>query len=206
MNVQEPHSPSSLVTTTLESGKQTAWFVGGVHNDTGDQTARFVAQGIWENGSDNRYLELVRSMRPGDRIAIRSCHVRKHGLPFDNRGLPVSVMAIKAIGTVLENLNDGRRVRVEWTPVTPAREWYFYTYPAAVWRVHAGYWMPDGLIKFAFDGVAQDIAQFCNAPYWRERFGTQAPGAEHFGWSKFYEAIADKLLAYRDNRGPLLEC
>ncbi|MBO9539714.1 AAA family ATPase [bacterium] len=190
----------------MESVKHpTAWFVGAFYNDTDDHTARFLAEGVWENGYDDKYLELVRSMRPGDRIAIKSSYVRKHGLPFDNRGLSVSVMAIKAIGTIVENLNDGQRVRVDWMPVTPAREWYFYTHRATIWRVQAGDWMTDGLIAFAFEGDTQDYARFCNAPFWRERFGTQAPEAKRFGWTKFYEAIADKLLAYRDDRKPLLE-
>ena len=44
-------------------------------------------------------------MRPGERIAVKSSYTRKHGLPFDNRGQTVSVMAIKAVGTITENMN-----------------------------------------------------------------------------------------------------
>jgi hypothetical protein len=61
-----------------------------------DQTPRFVNDGIWENGYDDRHLNLVRSMQPGDKIAIKSSYTRKHNLPFDNRGNTVSVIAIKA--------------------------------------------------------------------------------------------------------------
>src|SRR4051812_13492351 len=98
---------------------QVTWFVGATYHSTDDQTPRFVAEGIWENGYDNKYLDLVRSMRPGDRIAIKSSYTRKHGLPFDNRAQSVSVMAIKAIGTIVENLNDGKYVRVSWTKIDP---------------------------------------------------------------------------------------
>jgi 5-methylcytosine-specific restriction protein B len=50
-----------------------------------NQTPRFLAEGIWENGYQDRYLDLVRSMQPGDRNAIKSSYTRKHGLAFDNR-------------------------------------------------------------------------------------------------------------------------
>lgn len=42
---------------------------------------RFLKGGIWENGSDDRYLDLVRSMQPGEWIAIKAAYTRKHGLP-----------------------------------------------------------------------------------------------------------------------------
>ena len=184
---------------------RTFWFVGAMYDRSDDQMPRFLNEGIWENGYEDKYLDIVRSMRPGDRIAIKSSYTRKFGLPFDNRGQAVSVMAIKAIGTITENVNDGKRVRVNWTKVEPAREWYFYTYRGTVWRVLPGEWMTDGLIATAFEGKAQDIDRFRNAPYWRERFGLGVPDVRRFGWTKFYEAIADKLLGYRNNRSALIE-
>jgi 5-methylcytosine-specific restriction protein B len=156
---------------TDQNGSQLTWFVGAAYERTDDQTPRFLAEGIWENGYDDKYLDLVRSMRPGDRIAIKSSYTRKHGLPFDNRGRTVSVMAIKAIGTITDNPNDGKLVRVNWTKVDPVREWYFYTHRGTVWRVLPGDWTTDGLIAFAFNGHSQDIDRFRNAPSWRERFG-----------------------------------
>jgi 5-methylcytosine-specific restriction protein B len=143
-------------------------------------------------------------MRTGDRIAIKSSYTRKHGLSFDNRGNHVSVMAIKAVGRVIENLNDGKRVRVAWTRQDPPREWYFYTHRETIWRVMPGNWMSDGLLAFAFEGKPQDVDRFRNAPYWRERFGS-GPDKQRFLWTKFYEAIAEKLLVYRNNRTPLIE-
>jgi 5-methylcytosine-specific restriction protein B len=96
-------------------------------------------------------------MRPGDLIAIKLSYTRKHGLPFESRGQAVSVMAIKAIGTITENLHDGKRVQVDWTKVEPAREWYFYTHRGTVWRVLPGDWKTDALIAFAFDNKPQDV-------------------------------------------------
>ncbi|MGY8904406.1 MAG: hypothetical protein ACKVIH_07660 [Burkholderiales bacterium] len=111
-----------------------------------------MSEGIWENGYDDKHLDVVRSMRTGDRIAIKSSYTRKHGLPFESPGQAVSVMAIKAIGTITENLNDGKRVKVDWTKVEPVREWYFYTHRGTVWRILPGEWMTDGLIAFTFEG------------------------------------------------------
>ncbi|MFC0200164.1 AAA family ATPase [Paracoccus rhizosphaerae] len=143
-------------------------------------------------------------MRPGDRIAIKSSYTRKHGLPFDNRGSTVSVMAIKAIGTITSNLDDGKHVRVDWTPAESPREWYFYTNRATVWRVAPGGWMEDGLLAFAFDARPQDIDRFRNEPFWRERFG-DIDVERRFCWTGFYRAVAAKLLDYRADRRPLIE-
>ena len=73
-------------------------------------------EGVWENGYQDRYLEDVKSVLPGDRIAIKATYVRWYNLPFENREHPVSVMAIKATGTVTENAGDGRRLKVDWDP------------------------------------------------------------------------------------------
>jgi len=191
--------------TTQAAGAQPTWFVGASFGGTDDQLPRFLADGIWENGYEDKHLDVVRSMRPGDRIAVKAAYTRKHGLPFDNRGQTVSVMAIKAIGTITENLNDGRHVRVDWTKVEPPREWYFYTHRGTVWRVLPGEWTADGLIAFAFDGKPQDVERFRNAPNLKERFGSTTSNKRRFGWTKFYEAVADKLLTFRHDRAALLK-
>ena len=78
---------------------------------------------------------------------MKKTYTRKHGLPFDNRGHTVSVMLITATGTVRENLGDGRRLRVNWMPVDPPREWYFFTYLGTIWKVSLGeQWRADSLI------------------------------------------------------------
>lgn len=182
----------------LPSG--TSWFVGASFGHTDDQSARFLAQGIWEiSRPSEKERALVRTMRPGERIAIKAAYVRKHGLPFDNRQQPVAVMGIKAVGIITENLQDGERVKVHWQPAEGVREWYFYTYRATIWRVAPGEWDADALIAFAFENQPQDIERFRNAPNWKDRFGTQ------FRWAGFYEAVAEKLLAYASHRAPLIE-
>ena len=181
-----------------------AWLVGASFGRTNDQTSRFLRDGMWENGYEDRYLEEVRSVRPGDRIAIKATYVRKYNLPFDNRGHPVSVMAIKAIGTVTENPGDGRHLKVDWTPVYPAREWYFYTYRGTVWRVLPGLWVTDGLISFVFEGKEQELDAFRNDDYWKDRFGDQPQPDLRFAWTKFYSEFADRLLLHRDDRRSLV--
>lgn len=193
-----------MTTQTIDSAPHATWFVGASYGGTDDQMPRFLAEGIWENGYDDKLLDVVRSMRPGERIAIKSSYTRKHGLPFDSRGRAVSVMGIKAVGTITENLNDGKRVKVDWAKVEPVREWYFYTHRGTVWRVLPGEWMNDALIAFAFDGQPQDVDRFRNQPFWRERYGTTLPEKQRFEWTDFYEAVAEKLLAYADNRAPLI--
>lgn len=183
----------------------TTWFVGASYGSKDDQMPRFLEKGIWENGYDDKLLDMVRAMQPGERIAIKAAYTRKHGLPFDNRGRTVSVMGIKAIGTITENLNDGKRVKVDWVQAGPVREWYFYTHRGTVWRVQPGDWMNDALIAFAFDGVPQDVDRFRNEPFWRERYGTISPEKQRFAWTDFYEAVAEKLLSYKENRTPLIE-
>ena len=194
-----------MTTQTIDSAPHETWFVGASYGGTDDQMPRFLAEGIWENGYDDKLLDVVRSMRPGERIAIKSSYTRKHGLPFDSRGRAVSVMGIKAVGTITENLNDGKRVKVDWAKVEPVREWYFYTHRATIWRVLPGEWMNDALIAFAFDGKPQDVDRFRNEPFWRERYGTNSPEKQRFEWTDFYEAVAEKLLAHADDRTPLIE-
>ncbi|AKJ63949.1 McrB family protein [Kiritimatiella glycovorans] len=186
------------------AGSRACWFVGATYGSD-DQTSRFLNDGIWENGYQDKYLDQVKSIQTGDRIAIISSYTRKRDLSFDNRGQSVSVMGIKAIGVVKKNHGDGRTLDVEWTPFDPPREWYFYTNRSTVWRVLPGDWTTDALIGFTFEEKPQDISRFRNAPYWRERFGDTSVDKKRFLWTRFYEAIADKLLLYRDKRDELIK-
>ena len=189
-----------------DSVSNATWFVGASFGGTDDQTQRFLAEQIWEvKNPTDKESALVRSMQPGERIAIKASYTRKHGVAFENRGRTVSVMGIKAVGTILSNPQDGERVQVQWQTAETVREWYFYTYRSTIWRVIPGDWMNDALIAFAFEGKAQDVNRFCNEPYWRERYGTTSPDKQRFQWTDFYEAVAEKLLTYADNRTPLIE-
>ena len=147
------------------------WFVGASYGGTDDQTERFIRDGAWDafvHSDSSPYDGLVRSMLPGDRIAIKATFTRKDNLPFDYYGKIASCMSIKAVGTITKNLGDGRRIEVDWTPVDPPRTWYFYTYQRTVWKVQPDQgtlpWAADALIRFTFEGEDQDYPQFLD--YW----------------------------------------
>ena len=160
---------------TIPDKNRPAWFVGAAFGGYDDQTERFLRDGVWEGGPVERWGEVIETIRPGDRIAMKSTYTRKNGLRFDNRGEFVSVMAIKATGVVAENLGNGRRLKVDWTPVNPPREWYFYTERNTVWRVMPesgtwNEWYATSLIQFAFEGEDQDVSGFLNSG-WGDKYG-----------------------------------
>ncbi|MEG0368338.1 MAG: hypothetical protein RR585_15960, partial [Coprobacillus sp.] len=179
-----------------------AWFVGAVINDE-DQMQRFINEGIWENGYDNKYTERVNSIKGGDRIAIKSSYTRKNNLLFENQGNSVSVMGIKAIGVVTNNFNDGHKVSVKWESLNSLREWYFYTNRSTIWKVdEKDGWMNKNLIDFTFNKGNQDINKFVNDPFWKDRYGSM--GDNQYQWTEFYEEFAKALLQYKDNRSELM--
>jgi len=179
------------------------WFLGA--NWSGeDQTSRFVEQGIWENGYDNKFIEIVKSMKIGDKVAIKSTYTRKHNLPFNGHGHVASVMAIKAVGVIVKNFKDGKRIEVEWqSNFEKPLEWYFYTGLKTVWKIEAGDWKTDALIDFSFNGKPQDYQRFANNPFWKERFGDLPEEDIRFKWTNFYEDIADKLRKFSNKRKEL---
>ncbi|MCO6466931.1 MAG: AAA family ATPase [Bradyrhizobiaceae bacterium] len=181
------------------------WFVGAWYADGGDQTSRFIRDGIWEiNQPSQAERELVQSMAPGQRIAIKSLSVRKNGLPFDNRGNSVSVMTIKARGVITANPGTGHNITVQWDEGYHDREWLFCTYRKTIWSVNPGVWTTDALIDFTFNDAKQDIDRFRNAPYWQDRFGDGDEPFTQFEWTGFFTEFAEKLLRFADDRGPLV--
>ena len=177
---------------------KTYWFLSAKFNGSEDQTERFVKLGIWENGYDNKYLNTVRTISVGDRVAIKSTYNLKKNLPFDNKGQAVSVMEIKATGIVTKNYGDGKLLEVNWQKKNLNKKWFFYTNMATIWSVKDDEWLSKQLINFTFYNEPQDIDYFRNAPYWRSRYGDVANRTQLFSWVRFYEAIADNLLIYLD--------
>lgn len=190
----------------MSSQSNSFWFVGASYGEgSEDQTGRFLNDGVWQNGYEDKYLDEVRSMQKGDKIAIKSSYTRKRELPFDNKGQTVSVMGIKAVGVITRNHGDGRFIDVDWQPrFEPLSEWYFYTNRSTIWCVSPDDWMTEGLIDFTFNNKPQDIDRFRNAPYWKERFGDTSVDKKRFKWTQFYEEFADKLLAYKGDRASLM--
>lgn len=154
----------------------TYWFVGAVFADDDstpvDHTEEFREQGVWRANQPHKYADLIRSMKQGERIAIKAAFTRKNDLPFDIDGRTASVMAIKATGTITANLGDGNSVEVEWDPVesAPSDDWYFWTNRNTVWGIKADHWKAEALIKFTFEGEDQDYDAFLSDPYWVEKY------------------------------------
>ncbi len=73
-----------------EFGIDFAWYVGTTGNDAQGQwhdfSDEYIEQGVWENGWDDKFLDIVNSIKIGDRIAIKSTFTQKHNLPFNNNG------------------------------------------------------------------------------------------------------------------------
>jgi 5-methylcytosine-specific restriction protein B len=152
---------------TLKNSDVDYWMVGAFWDseDSPDQTDRFLAENIWENGYQDRYLDLVNAMKVGDRIAIKAVATQKNDLPFDNGGKTASVMRIKALGTIVANDGNGRTVEVDWeAPLDPPRVWYFYTGRSTVWKLRKDDPFGQALIRFAFQGEPQDYSFFLSNP------------------------------------------
>jgi len=150
------------------------WLVGAYWNDQDppDQTPRLLDEGLWENGYEDRYLDDVKSMKVGDKIAIKSSSTQRNNLPFDNRNNTVSKMDIKAVGTVVANRGDGRSVEIEWETDFEERTWYFYTNRLTVWHLNLDpkykwAWMVQDLIDFVWHGKEQTYEKFTS--FWWDK-------------------------------------
>ena len=180
--MDEKQSPALGACEEDENGPS-YWFAGAVWHRTDDQLPRFRSEGIWENGYGygDKSLELIRRIKAGDRIAIKSSFVKRAGLPFDVGGKHVSAMRIRSTGTILENL-DGNRVRVAWDPQATPRDWYFYTYRTTLVEADTEHEPAKRLIDFVFRGRPQDYAWFLAQPYWRGKYGVRdAPATPETG-------------------------
>ncbi|MBD0410930.1 AAA family ATPase [Pseudoalteromonas issachenkonii] len=208
LDFQKRFNESLIVALKISlSESRPCWFVGASWGGTKDQTQRFLDNKIWENGYDDKYIQEIKSIKPGDRIAIKSTYTRKNDLPFNGRGNTASVMCIKATGIVTGNKKDGKLLEVDWQKkFTSPKEWYFYTGRTTVWKVVPGEWMPDALIKFTFDNIPQNYNKFTNHSFWKERFGDIPEEDIRFKWTQFYEDLANSLSLYRYKRTELVAC
>lgn len=154
----------------LEDGVEYAWYVGacGYNEDDvwTDFSEIYIEEGRWENGWEDKFIDEVKSMKPGDRIAIKAAYTKKKNLPFNNNNKTVGVMGIKAIGVITENLNDGQNIKVDWEIVSPTKEWFGSgVLRQAVHYVDAedGY-IKKALLDFTFGDGKQDYS-ICEEQY-----------------------------------------
>ena len=162
---------TSITETSSKEKINHAWYVGAIINNT-DMLDTFIAENRWENGYKDKHIEDVKSMKPGDKIVIKSSYTRKN-VPFKTNGNTVSVMGIKAIGTITENLDDGQNVNVKWDEVfDPVKEWYFFTARNVLWHVERkdDEWVYGALLDFTFENADQDYDKFLEIPFWKDRY------------------------------------
>lgn len=147
-------------------GKQ-YWLVGAHWStqEVKDQAGRFIREGIWQNGYQDKYIDEVMAIQLGDKLIIKSAYTRRNDLPFDNEGHTVSCMDIKAVGTVTKNMTDGRTVEVDWDSSFQPRTWYFYTNQNTIWKLKQDNQFVTALLDFIFKGEKQDYDFFLD--HWR---------------------------------------
>lgn len=187
-----------------------AWFVGATFGEN-DQFDRFIQEGIWENGEDGQYTDLVNQISIGDEIAIKASYTRKNNLPFNNNEESISVMGIKAVGVVTKNFHNGRKLLVDWSVYDKTKEWYFYTSRSRIWRVaEIDGWQQKSLIEFTFDDAQQDYSKFIEIE--TDKLidddsiikDIMDDKVYEYNWIPFYENLATSLLKYKNNRQELL--
>lgn len=157
-------SIKNLLEISQNSGSiGSAWYVGAAgHDNEGvytDFAAQYIREGRWENRNEN-FIDQVKSMQIGDRIAIKASYTRKKDLPFNNNGQSVSVMGLKAIGIITANPQDGKNITVEWEEFPAVREWYG---PMVLRRTVHLVQASDGpiaqqLLDFTFNARTQDYS------------------------------------------------
>lgn len=152
----------------MNNTKQNYWFLEANDN----RSDIFIRNNAWiYTGNNKKDIEQIHLIAAGDQVAIKSVSPQISDLPFENKGYPVPVTQIKAIGTVIENPDDGKSLKVSWQKSIPEKEWYFYTSLKTIWPVNKDTnWQSEQLINFTFNDQPQDIDQFCQMPYWQERF------------------------------------
>lgn len=152
----------------MNNTKQNYWFLEANNN----RSDIFIRNNEWTYAGNNKKdIEQIHLIAAGDQVAMKSVSPQISDLPFGNQGYPVPVTQIKAIGTVIENPGDGKSLKVSWQRSTPEKKWYFYTSLKTIWPINKDTnWQSEQLINFTFDDQPQDIDQFCQMPYWQERF------------------------------------
>lgn len=96
----------------LRMSSNSRYFIGGYTWDRESQYNRFIENGIWENGYDDRFQDVVDMARPGDLIALKSA--------FAHSGK--SILRISAIG-IITSVEEGRMVfHVDWSELDQPKD------------------------------------------------------------------------------------
>lgn len=96
-------SDSNSSDSTESQSEKNYWLLGHAYGSTDPQFDRFVNDGIWEGRFDEskpvdqRQLSLVRKIKVGDVIMLKSTAVKQRSIPF---------LRVKAVGIVTDNIEE----------------------------------------------------------------------------------------------------
>jgi 5-methylcytosine-specific restriction protein B len=200
-NRRNSETKGNTVTESLADKDVTYWLVGAYWDDRDppDQTDHFLEEGLWQNGYLDRYLDDVKAMKVNDKIAIKAATTQRKNLPFDAQGRTVSLMIIKAIGTVVANRGDGQTVEVEWESDFQEKLWYFFTNRSTVWRLktESDYQFKEyseKLIEFIWGKQKQDYEWFIKQ-WWQDQSASETSVSQAADSSNLPYSVEDIISA-----------
>ncbi|WP_430408700.1 McrB family protein [Kordia sp.] len=91
-----------------ENYKNQNYYSVGFHWGAESQLERFIEEGIWQNGYDNKYQDVISNIKEGDQLALKTSYTEK-----DEKGNSVAVSEIYNIGTVIEHIAKNTLI-VDW--------------------------------------------------------------------------------------------
>lgn len=138
------------------------WLVGATW-DQHDKSQEFIEHGYWENGWDEKFIDVVREVKVGDFIAIKSKFIQKNNLPFNNYQKPVSVLRIKCVGKITKQSTDGKKLDVEWKKNYAEKDFYGVGYFKTIEEVKS-----PQLAKWIFEEKSQDNFKELEEKYKKE--------------------------------------
>jgi len=177
------------------------WLVGA-NWDSVDKTSEFLNENIWINGYESKYLDEVNAIKKGDMLAIKSSYTKSKNLPFENSGKTVSVMKIKAVGKVIDNMGDGKQIKVEWDKSFIPKEIYHFSYRNTIAKLDKK--TKSNLIELVFYGKNQNY--FFNhqvSSINQILYGPPGTGKTYHTINKAIEIIENRVVNSDENREEL---
>ncbi|WP_282112338.1 McrB family protein [Maribacter stanieri] len=76
--------------------------------DSSNQLSKFIDNGVWQNGYDDKFQNIVNSVPVGSLLAAKTSYT------MNEYEKTISVLEVHCIGKVIENHQDGKTLNVEW--------------------------------------------------------------------------------------------